>query len=136
LFGGGLALAKMMEVNGVVNDLSLVFERFGKISVFVLLLVLVGIAIYATEVMSNLALVTVFVPVVAVFAINSDYSVLQLCMPVTLAASCAFMLPVSTPPNAIVFSSGKVTVSEMARVGFILNLLGVIIVTVFSWIFI
>lgn len=135
LFGGGLAMAKMLEVNGVVNDLSSIFDKFGNIPVFVILLVLVGIAIYATEVMSNLALVTVFVPVVASFALNSSYSVLQLCIPVTLAASCAFMLPVSTPPNAIVFSSGKVTVSQMARVGFVLNLLGVVIVTLFSWIF-
>jgi solute carrier family 13 (sodium-dependent dicarboxylate transporter), member 2/3/5 len=136
LFGGGLALAKMMEVNGVVQDVSTVFQKFEGGSVFLLLLLLVSISIYATEVMSNLALVNVLVPVVATFAVNSDFEVLQLCLPVTLAASCAFMLPVSTPPNAIVFSSGNVTISSMARVGFVLNLIGVLIVTVFSWIFI
>ena len=86
--------------------------------------------------MSNLALVTVLVPVVAAFALSSEYSVLQLCIPITLAASCAFMLPVSTPPNAIVFSSGRVTVSQMARVGFVLNLVGVVVVSVFAWLFI
>jgi sodium-dependent dicarboxylate transporter 2/3/5 len=136
LFGGGLALAKMMEINGVVTDVSTIFKKFEGGSVFLLLLLLVSIAIYATEVMSNLALVNVLVPVVATFAVNSEFDVLQLCLPVTLAASCAFMLPVSTPPNAIVFSSGNVTISSMARVGFILNLFGVLIVTLFSWIFI
>lgn len=136
LFGGGLAMAKILEVNGVVQDLSNIFHQFGGISSFVLLIVLVGIAIYATEVMSNLALVTVLVPVVAAFALSSEYSVLQLCIPITLAASCAFMLPVSTPPNAIVFSSGRVTVSQMARVGFVLNLVGVIVVSVFAYLFI
>jgi sodium-dependent dicarboxylate transporter 2/3/5 len=136
LFGGGLALAKMLEVNGVITELSHVFDKFDGMHIFVILLVLVGIAIYGTEVMSNLALVNVFVPVVAVFAINTNYDVLQLCIPVTLAASCAFMLPISTPPNAIIFSSGQITVSQMAKVGFVLNLIGVLIVSLFSLIFI
>lgn len=136
LFGGGLALAKMLEVNGVISELSHVFDKFDGVHTFILLLVLVGIAIYGTEVMSNLALVNVFVPVVAVFALKTDYSVLQLCMPVTLAASCAFMLPISTPPNAIVFSSGQISVSQMAKVGFVLNIVGVLIVSIFSLIFI
>lgn len=136
LFGGGLALAKMLEVNGVINELSLVFDKFNGIHTFILLLVMVGISIYGTEVMSNLALVNVFVPIVAVFALNTDHNVLQLCIPVTLAASCAFMLPISTPPNAIVFSSGEITINQMARVGFVLNLVGVLIVSLFSYIFI
>ena len=136
LFGGGLALAKMLEVNGVITELATIFDKFDGVETFIILLVLVGIAIYGTEVMSNLALVNVFVPVVAVFALNTDYSVLQLCMPVTLAASCAFMLPISTPPNAIVFSSGQISVSQMAKVGFVLNIVGVLIVSIFSLIFI
>lgn len=136
LFGGGLALAKMLEVNGVITELSLVFDKFNGVPAFVLLLMMVGIAIYGTEVMSNLALVNVFVPVVAVFALNSDYNVLQLCIPVTLAASCAFMLPISTPPNAIVFSSGEITINQMAKVGFVLNMVGVLIVSLFSYLFI
>lgn len=136
LFGGGLALAKMLEVNGVISELSTVFNKLDGVQTFVILLVLVAIAIYGTEVMSNLALVNVFVPVVAAFALKTDYSVLQLCMPVTLAASCAFMLPISTPPNAIVFSSGQISVNQMAKVGFVLNLVGVLIVSLFSLIFI
>ena len=136
LFGGGLALAKLLEVNGVISELSHVFDQFDGVHTLILLLVLVSIAIYGTEVMSNLALVNVFVPVVAVFALQTDYSLLQLCIPVTLAASCAFMLPISTPPNAIVFSSGAIKINQMVRVGFVLNLVAVIIVSVFSLFFI
>ncbi len=136
LFGGGMALAKMMEVNGVIEILSHAFENYKELPLGLLLLILVSLSIFGTEVMSNLALVQVFVPIVAAFALtSSDYSVVQLCLPVTLAASCAFMLPVSTPPNAIIFSSGKVTVNQMVRVGFILNLVGILIVVGFSLLF-
>lgn len=137
LFGGGMALAEMMEVNGVVDELSKAFENYRELPLGLILLIFVSFSIFGTEVMSNLALVQVFVPIVAVFAMGSeDYSILQLCMPVTLAASCAFMLPVSTPPNAIIFSSGRVTVNQMVRVGFILNVVGVLMITLFSMLFI
>ena len=135
LFGGGLALAKMLEINGVITEVSHIFQKFSGTSVLIILFVLVAFAIYGTEVMSNLALVNVFVPVVAAFAIDSEFGILQLCMPITLAASCAFMLPISTPPNAIVFSSGHVRVSDMAKVGFVLNLIGVLTVSLFSYVF-
>lgn len=137
LFGGGMALAKMMEVNGVIDELSAAFENYRELPLMLLLLIFVTFSTFGTEVMSNLALVQVFVPIVAVFAMgSSDYSILQLCMPVTLAASCAFMLPVSTPPNAIIFSSGRVTVNQMVRVGFVLNVIGVLLITLFSMVFI
>ncbi|MCR9172533.1 MAG: SLC13 family permease [bacterium] len=137
LFGGGMALAKMMDVNGVVAELSQAFNNYRELPLILILLIFVSFSIFGTEVMSNLALVQVFVPIVAVFAVGADeYSILQLCMPVTLAASCAFMLPVSTPPNAIIFSSGRVTVNQMVRVGFILNIVGVLIITLFSMLFI
>lgn len=135
LFGGGLALAQMFESNGVIQSLSTVFEQFKGVPLIVILTILVTIAIFATEIMSNLALVTVFIPVIAQFAMQTDYSVLQLCMPVALAASCAFMLPVGTPPNAIVFSSGELTINQMAKTGFVLNLVGIIIVVMFSVLF-
>ena len=86
--------------------------------------------------MSNTALVSVFVPVIAQFASNAGISLTSLCMPVALAASCAFMLPVGTPPNAIVFSSGRLTIAQMARTGFFLNVLGVLVVVTFAMLFI
>tara|TARA_B110000285_G_scaffold65622_1_gene75450 strand:+ start:7088 stop:8470 length:1383 start_codon:yes stop_codon:yes gene_type:complete len=132
LFGGGMALAKMLEINGVISELTVVFEAYKEASLFVLLIVLVTIAIFGTEIMSNMALVSVFVPVVAQFALKTDYTILQLCMPITMAASCAFMLPVGTPPNAIVFSSGKLKIAQMAKTGFILNLIAVLVVIAVS----
>lgn len=135
LFGGGMALAKMLEVNGVIAELSGVFENYADSSITVLLFVMVAIAIFGTEIMSNMALVSVFIPVVASFAVKSELDILQLCMPITLAASCAFMLPVGTPPNAIVFSSGRLKISDMAKTGFVLNLVSVLIVVLFALIF-
>lgn len=135
LFGGGMALANMLSRNGVIEKLAGVFEKFSYAPLIVLLAVLVVIAIYGTELMSNLALVAVFIPVVAEFALQTDYSILQLCMPIALASSCAFMLPVGTPPNAIVFSSGHLKVSDMAKSGFLLNLFAVVLIVLFSYIF-
>ena len=129
LFGGGLAMAKMFEKNGVIDALTKVFTQFSDMPLLVILLIVVTIAIFVTEIMSNLALVQIFVPLVAAFAMESGLSVVQLCVPLTLAASCAFMLPVGTPPNAIVFSSGQIHIHQMVKVGFVLNIIGVIIIT-------
>jgi sodium-dependent dicarboxylate transporter 2/3/5 len=130
-----MAMATMLEANGVVQQLSAVFQNYASAPLLVLMTILVTVAIFGTEVMSNMALVSVFVPVVAAFAAETDYSIVQLCLPITLAASCAFMLPVGTPPNAIVFSSGQLKISEMARVGFVLNILSVLIVVAFGMLF-
>lgn len=135
LFGGGMAMASMLQANGVIESLSAVFQSYASAPLYILLGVLVTVAIFGTEVMSNLALVSVFVPVIAGFALDTEYSILQLCMPITLAASCAFMLPVGTPPNAIVFSSGELKISDMVKVGVVLNILSVIIVVLFSMLF-
>jgi len=126
LFGGGLALAEIFEKNGVVTSLTSAFSAYANESIFVLLLVVVFIAIFVTEIMSNLALVTLFVPIVGAFCVEQGIPVLQLCLPLTLAASCAFMLPVGTPPNAIVFSSGRIRMHQMVKVGFILNIISLI----------
>lgn len=135
LFGGGLALAAMFEKNGVITAMTASFSNFSSLPFFLLLLIIVAVAIFATEIMSNLALVTVLVPVMAQFALQSDYSIIQLCIPITLASSCAFMLPVGTPPNAIIFSSGEVKINQMVQVGFVLNIIGVLLVTLFSMAF-
>jgi sodium-dependent dicarboxylate transporter 2/3/5 len=142
LFGGGIALAKILEKGGVINHIANSFQTieyfqektFG--SYFMLLLTLVTIAIFVTEIMSNLALVTILVPIIMQVAIKMDYPILQLCLPVTMAASCAFMLPVGTPPNAIVFSSGFIKIKDMARVGLWLNIIGVIFIVLFALLFI
>ena len=129
LFGGGMALAIMFDKNGVIDFIASSFNYFSSASVIAMTGILVLISIFGTELMSNLALVSVLVPVVAQFAINTSVDILQFCLPITLASSCAFMLPVGTPPNAVIFSSGQLSIQEMAKYGFVLNLIGVIVIT-------
>ena len=136
LFGGGLALAKMLDINGAINAVAVLFQEFREFSLIWILLVVVAISIFGTEIMSNTAMVSVFIPVIAQFCVNNNIPLMALCMPVALAASCAFMLPAGTPPNAIVFSSGELSIAQMARTGFWLNVIGVLVVTLFSLLFI
>ena len=125
LFGGGLALAKGMSVSGIV-DLVATAIAASDISILVMASLLIFLMLFMTEIMSNVALVAVLAPVVAGIAIGLEIPILYLLIPVTIASSCAFMLPMATPPNAIVFASGYVKVHEMARVGIILNLIAVV----------
>lgn len=136
LFGGGLAMAKMLENNGVITEVAAMFENFNELNVGILLLVVVTIAVFGTEFMSNTALVSVFVPVIATFAISAGLSITELCIPVALSASCAFMLPIGTPPNAIVFSGSDLKIRQMAQTGFILNVMCILIVVVYAVLFI
>ncbi len=136
LFGGGIALASSLEKSQV---LELIFQSASDLSSWdyiYLLLLIISISIFATELMSNLALVSVLVPIIAMLSIGMGQSVLALCLPLTLAASCAFMMPISTPPNAIVFSSGKVSIKQMAAYGFFMNLFSVLIILLFSYFFV
>ncbi len=124
LFGGGLALAKGMSVSGIV-DLVAHAIAASNISILFTASLLILLMLFMTELMSNVALVAVLAPVVAGIAIGLEIPILYLLIPVTMASSCAFMLPMATPPNAIVFASGYIKVYQMARVGIILNLIAV-----------
>ena len=129
LFGGGLALAKMLELNGVVDQINGLLNFFSDWHILVIIVILVAITIFATEVMSNLALVTLFIPIVAVFSRELNVDMEVLCFPVAIAASCAFMFPIATPPNAVVFSTGKVSIRKMAIVGLLLNLICIAVIS-------
>ena len=124
LFGGGLALAKGMSTTGIV---ALITDGIANANLNVLFTVslLILLMLFMTELMSNVALVAVLAPVVAGIAIGLNIPILYLLIPVTMASSCAFMLPMATPPNAIVFASGYVKVAQMARVGIFINLIAV-----------
>jgi sodium-dependent dicarboxylate transporter 2/3/5 len=124
LFGGGLALAKGMSVSGIVDVVANAIAT-SNISVFFTASLLIILMLFMTELMSNVALVAVLAPVVAGIAIGLEIPLLYLLIPVTIASSCAFMLPMATPPNAIVFASGYIKVHQMARAGIILNLIAV-----------
>ncbi|MCK5442659.1 MAG: DASS family sodium-coupled anion symporter [Maribacter sp.] len=129
LFGGGLALAKGMSVSGIV-DLVAHTIAASEISILLTAVLLIFLMLFMTELMSNVALVAVLAPVVAGIAIGLEIPILYLLIPVTIASSCAFMLPMATPPNAIVFASGYIKVHQMARVGIILNLIAVALLVV------
>ncbi len=132
LFGGGLSLASGLSSTGVIDFIGELVSTSGFTNIFIIASFLILIMLFMTELMSNVALVAIFCPVVAGIAIGLDYEVLHLMIPVTMAASCAFMLPMATPPNAIIFASGYVKVHEMAKAGVVLNLISVIIIIVFS----
>ena len=131
LFGGGLALAKGMSVSGIV-DLVANTIAASNISIFITAALLIFLMLFMTELMSNVALVAVLAPVVAGIAIGLEIPVLYLLIPVTMASSCAFMLPMATPPNAIVFASGYISVHQMAKGGIVLNLISVLIIILFA----
>lgn len=126
LFGGGLALAQGMSVTGIVDLVAGVIAE-SNISILLTATLLIFLMLFMTELMSNVALVAVLAPVVAGIAIGLGLPIVYLLIPVTMASSCAFMLPMATPPNAIVFASGYIKVHEMARAGIILNLIAVVL---------
>ncbi len=126
LFGGGLALANGMSSSGIVDVVSNAIAT-SELSILFTASLLILLMLFMTELMSNVALVAVLAPVVAGIAIGLDIPMLHLLIPVTIASSCAFMLPMATPPNAIVFASGYIEVKQMARVGIILNLISVVL---------
>ncbi len=129
LFGGGLALANGMSESGIVDMIATSISN-SNISILLTATLLIVLMLFLTELMSNVALTAVLAPVVAGIAIGLNIPILYLLIPVTIASSCAFMLPMATPPNAIVFASGYLKVSEMARVGLIINLISVILLVI------
>ncbi|HEY8513620.1 MAG TPA: SLC13 family permease, partial [Cyclobacteriaceae bacterium] len=126
LFGGGLCLAKSLEDSGLIQLIGDGVTSWGQIDLWVLTLVLAGIALFLTELMSNVALTTIFVPVVFGIADGLGYDPTVLAVPVTLATSCAFCLPISTPPNAILFASGHIRLVDMLSAGIVLNIVSLI----------
>ena len=121
LFGGGLTLAGQLSEAGVLVAVADGLSALPSMSPPVLVAGFILASLFLTEIMSNLALTVVMVPVVAQVAVSWGMDPLLLVVPVTMASSCAFMLPMATPPNAIVFGSGQLSMSNMVRVGLVLN---------------
>ena len=135
LFGGGISLAKGMEVTDIVGLVGHWITESSMQNVLLIVLVVSVFSVFLTEVMSNVALVSVFIPVSFVIAKNLGMAETELAIPLTIAASCAFMFPIATPPNAIVFGSGYLHMQQMMRTGFLLNIICVIIIALYSWLF-
>ena len=130
--GMGIALAGALEKAGLMEQLGQWLSQFSG-NGFILVLVIVFVSMFISEVMSNVAQVIVFAPVVSSLADALHMNPLLLGIPMTLAASCAGMLPMGTPPNAIVFASGHIKLRQMAKAGFVMNMIAVILITLFCW---
>jgi len=132
LFGGGLALAGAIRANGVGELLASQLSSLHGVPPLLMTMMVVSFIIFLTELTSNTATTTALITIFAVMAEGLGINPLSIILPATIAASCAFMLPVATPPNAIVFSSNLIRVPEMARAGFWLNLTGILVISLLT----
>jgi sodium-dependent dicarboxylate transporter 2/3/5 len=129
LFGGGLALAEGFKETGLANWIGQHLSLIEGVSFFVLLLIIVAAVNFLTEVTSNVATASMLLPILASVAIKLDVHPFGLMVGATLAASCAFMLPVATPPNAVVFGPGYLKIKDMVKAGLWLNIISIILLT-------
>jgi sodium-dependent dicarboxylate transporter 2/3/5 len=130
LFGGGLALAYEFQATGLAHWIGSNLNVLRAVPILVAVIVVVLLIDFLTEVTSNTAITSIFMPILAVTSIGMGAHPFLLMIAGTIAASLAFMLPVATPPNAVVFSSGYITLPQMARTGFFMNLLGMVVTTI------
>jgi len=133
LFGGGLSLAGAVAGTDLDAWLGQQVTGLGALPTVLLVAAVVAIVLFLTEITSNTATAATFIPVLGGVAVGIGADPMTLLIPAALAATCAFMMPVGTPPNAIVFSSGAVTMAQMARGGLVLNLVGILLITAFCY---
>jgi solute carrier family 13 (sodium-dependent dicarboxylate transporter), member 2/3/5 len=133
LFGGGLSLAAAMDKTGLARWLGDHLVLLKEVPPFVLILVLVASVTFLSEIASNTALVAALMPVLGAASQATGLDPTQLAIPVALAASCGFMLPAATGPNAIIFGTGRIKATEMARTGFLLDWIGIITIAFICW---
>lgn len=132
LFGGGFALAKGFIDSGLSNYIGTSLASLGNFSPTFLVVSLTGMMSLLTEFTSNLATTEMMTPIIAALAVEIKVNPLLLMLPVTLAASMAFMFPIATPPNAIVFGTGKLKVFQMISTGFLLNIVAILIISIIT----
>lgn len=133
LFGGGLSLAAQVSGTGLGIWIGQGLTILKTVHPLMLIFAIATLIIFLTEMTSNVATTSTFLPVIGALAIAIGAIPVALTIPVCLAASCAFMLPVATPPNAIVYGSGKFTIATMMKAGFALNIVGIFVVSLFSY---
>ncbi len=133
LFGGGFALALGFQSSGLAIWFGEQLLWTEGISPYLILLAVVTLMSFLTELTSNVASTQMLLPVFASLAISSGNSPMLLMIPATLASSLAFMLPTATPPNAIIFGTNRINIATMVRTGFLLNILGILVVVLMTW---
>lgn len=132
LFGGGLAVAESINSSGLAVWLAQQMQIVANLPLILIIGVVILVILFLTEITSNTATAAAFLPLVGAIAVAQGVAPELYTVPAAVAASCAFMLPVATPPNAIVFSSDLVSIGDMIKAGFMLNILCVIVITFFS----
>jgi sodium-dependent dicarboxylate transporter 2/3/5 len=135
LFAGGIAIAKAFAVTGISEAIGQSLSGVTRLSIIGIIAIVALSVTFLTEITSNTATTTLLMPILAAASLGAGFEPAVLMLPAALSASCAFMLPVATAPNAIVFGTGKMTVEQMVREGFTLNLIGVTVITavVYLW---
>jgi sodium-dependent dicarboxylate transporter 2/3/5 len=133
LFGGGLSLAAAVEANGVSGYIGQLARGFAVLPPLGLFVAIIAMTVFLSEVTSNTAQVATMTPVLAAMAPALGLDPKTLVVVCALAASSAYMMPVGTPPNAIVFGTGLVRMPQMVRAGFVLNLAGIVVITALGW---
>lgn len=133
LFGGGFALASGMKESGLSVWCGEQLTFFGTIHPFLIILLVTLFITFLGEISSNTAIVETFLPVLAGLAITLEINPLFFMIPATLGASMGFMLPIATPPNAIVFATRRIRMTQMMRTGFALNIISVVIISIFMY---
>ncbi len=133
LFGGGLSLAVAMQSSGLTQWIGDKIYNLNQLNIFLILISIVFIINFLTEITSNLATVSMILPIIASISISLDINPLILMISATIAASCAFMLPVATPPNAVIFGSGYLKIKDMVKTGIIMNIISIIIVSIYVY---
>lgn len=128
LFGGGLAIAAGFGSSGLASWIGGQMSVLEGVNFLLVILLATGMVLFLTEITSNTATATMILPVLASLALALDIHPFVLMVPAAMAANCAFMLPVGTPPNAIIFSTGKIKIIEMVRNGFWLNIIAMLLI--------
>jgi sodium-dependent dicarboxylate transporter 2/3/5 len=132
LFGGGFALARGFQSSGLALWFGEQLAWTQGIQPVFILLCVVALMSFLTELTTNVASTEMLLPIFAVLAVSSGNNPMFLMIPATIASSLAFMLPTATPPNAIIFGTNRLRISTMARTGFLLNMMGVLVVTLIT----
>ena len=133
LFGGGITLASAMEKAGLITLLGNWIAGFSGSNLLLIIIVVTVLSIFMSELMSNIAQVIVLAPVVSGIADAIGINPFLLGVPMTLAASCASMMPMGTPPNAIVFASGHIQMKQMMKAGFVMNIISIVLIVLFCY---
>ena len=133
LFGGGITIASAFMQSGLADLVAAQLDVLARVPVWLMILMIALLVTFMTEVTSNTATASLLMPLLAAASGVMDINPMLLMIPAALSASCAFMLPVATAPNAVIYGSGRVTIKEMARAGLMLNLVGAVVISFVSW---